>query len=309
MRSRGWDPQTPYKLVSTRAASIYRAMTCSSPTHAIPLDLRALAPVVGCSYARLKRVTGKLMREKPWVVQYYHIVIFLRPSTRRRPHPQFFVIRQHRLGTIGGGPRNHLRRKDRRAWIDHVRWLKKLVFAVLKKRFEGGKGQYKALPSAHQAPGAMARPPPEDKNRPGFRRHRKIAWALVSDEAESPSASKIPRIRLYGWIEKRLAENHSFDRVRHCLAHAVSLVPTGERAPKNRHAWIQAVAARHLDWDGLHPSQRRGKWKRHGADAPAINEDFGSQEQAAPAIEEDRPYKTGYYISYPDAIWRPKELP
>lgn len=240
---------------STRIACFLRTAVKSSPLAAVPLDSRALALRLGCSYQTFIRILGSFAREgrrNVWAYQHYDLVIFLRHrrhKTAKCGCPQFYAINRFAAHRIGPGAKQGLRIVGR--WWDHVAFLKKLSFGLLIRGREAANDRHKASP--HRESGRA----PPGRSRPtelsgGMRRFKRLA-ATIQARYDLLGAT---RIDLYGWAMRRLSEWHDRDMISVMLEHAWSVMPSGHHEPVNPAAWICAVAHRHLEGDGLGRIQR-----------------------------------------------------
>lgn len=244
---------------STRLACLYAKMIRRQPLRAIPLNCRALARDLGCSYQTVVRRTGELASAPAWFFQGYGCVIF----ERHRPHqvkpcahPQFWLVSRfavHRIGGRAGKVRARLRQKTPALWIAHLVRIKNLALGMIFKRRERANDKHHGSPDGNLAGPQKARPPPT-ANRAGLRRILIEAATLQAWYDALPAA---PSIHLYGWLRNRLHEWHAPSEIMRCLRHAVTVLPAGRFRPDNAAAWVSGVAARHLDRDGLAPIQRR----------------------------------------------------
>lgn len=265
-------------------------MVLQSPRRPIPLDSRALASRLGCSYQTfirlLKDFTEEprfdVIRDKakpggvktiargraPFFIQDFGIVLFQGRRKHRLgspcAHPQWYVVSRFALSTIGGRPRPSLRKKTRQDWSQYRRYIKKLLFGQRNSQKSTAIDKHHATNSViGYEGGAAARPPPREKaNRPAYRRFRELAHFL--NERYNREEDAFP-VDLWGWCVNRLAEWHDQDRIFWCLLHANANIPEGSRKPKNVPAWICATAKLHLDRDGFTPRQRYDSGRRRSA--------------------------------------------
>lgn len=253
-------PEKGFTRWSTRLACLYRKLVRSRPEKAIPIDCRALAKQLGCSYETVVRLTGDFAngtRRTVWTFQGYGFVVFLRyrrHAFKRCGHPRFYVINRYGLHRIGGRPRARLRRKTRELWMSHLALLKKLAFGLLIRGRERAIDKHKGSPSRETGGAPRGRSPPT-ANRGGLRRFNRIAARL---QMRFDTLKGATRTDLHGWLLNRLAEWHSEARILGALGHAVTVYRKREGLLRhaNPSAWICAVASRHLDGDGLGKVQR-----------------------------------------------------
>jgi hypothetical protein len=271
-------------------------MAIQSQAKAVPLEIRPLAASLGCSYQTLVRITGSFAEEcgrMPWSFQKFGFVIFLRYRRHKRGkrcgHPQFYVTSRYAVHRIGGAPgrvRARLRQKTAAEWASYLATIKKLAWGVLIRGRERANDKHKGTHTIGSGVGVLARPPPPQPlkaNRPAWRRFKKLALAVQLWYGRKEA----PRAKLDGWLMRRFAEGHSRVRVMAKIDHALKVMPKGAFAPANAPAWLSAVAARHLDADGLGIEQRfRALRKRHGASAPTFNDEDKDSEIDYDIIDE-----------------------
>jgi len=213
-----------------------------------------------------------------WTYQHFHFVIFIRYRRNQKAknaHPQFWIIWKHaahRIGGSAGKVRARLRQKTPAEWNRHTATWKKLTLGFILNGIKRAKVYHKGFPQEKQVGLVKARPPPKGNNRPASRFGR-VAVELQRKYDAIPGA---PEILLHGWLLNRLGEYHARERVMLCLRHAIAVMPPGRVSPRRQAAWICAVAARHLELDGLAPQQRRRHLKA-GAHAPALKDVLRSQ--------------------------------
>lgn len=254
------DPaRTVKKRWSTRLASLYALMVKKQRIRAIPIDCRALAARLGCSYQTMVRLTGDFAQGKRrtvWSFNGYGFVVWMRYRRHRSAkcgHPQFYLSNRYALHTIGGNPRARLRQKLPSQWKAYLALIKKLAFGKILRGRERANDKHKASHHIGTGGGLRARPPPT-ANRAGLRRFHRIAVEIEKELREVFAATGTAA---HGWILNRLGEWHRRERIVEMVRHAHHVMPKGRFRPANSHAWLCAVAERHLDLDGLGRIQRR----------------------------------------------------
>jgi hypothetical protein len=244
----------------------------------IPLDSREIADYLGISYQTFIRKIGQLAaggHQTAFAVQGYHFLIFERHKASqhaRNAHPQYYVISRYRAHTISE-TRTKAKLRGGLPWQRYFELFKNLLNRVLFKKKKRADDSHNGIPSKESGGGRFARPPPK-ANRPAYRRFKKLAVALQLGY----NRMRGPKVNLMGWLFHRCAEGHDANQILRWLRHAVALHDAKKDFKiESPPAWIQAVALRHLERDGLAPAQRKRALRRNGAGAPTHKE--GKQER------------------------------
>jgi hypothetical protein len=244
-----------------------------------------MARYLGISYQTFIRKVGQLSQGGPqtaFAVQAYGFLLFERHKVSehgKNAHPQYQVISRYRAHTIGES-RTKPKLRGGLKWSTYFELFKKLINRVLYRGKNRADDSHKGIPCQESGGVRFARPPPK-ANRPAYRRFKKLAVAIQLDYNRMSG----PQIKMGSWLLERCADGHDRTAILKQLRHAVDLLtrfadPDRNREPwkpANLPAWIQAVALRHLERDGLAPAQRKRALRRNGAGAPTHKE--GRQER------------------------------
>lgn len=316
------EPKVNTANVATRLACFCRDYLRSHPGRALPINCKALAFTFRLSPDWIRKGTMRL-RTRAWAFQEYGIILFVRyrrHKTSRCGHPQIYAIGRHYCHAIAGKVRWHLHKRSVEDWQGYVDKLANLAFGKIFRKRDRGDGTHKAL-SSHDKDRKIGNQTAKSTRLRGF---KSLAGRLALDHVASyPASGTWTR----SWAALRLNEGHSYGRVLECLGHAVSTLerhlykkdgsPTGWECP-NPKGWIQAVAARHLDWDGLTPKIRwrqRLKAKRHGAGAPTFKVErsaglsrLAEMDRKREALRERKTLPNGRQIEYDPFLGAWKDL-
>lgn len=286
-------PKTGQSRASTRLGALLCKIALLSRGKALALPLDRLAADLGYNREYLVKVTRRL-RQSPWFIQKRHCVIFITHDKDAECPRGRWILRlvyRHALGSIHAAPgswrrlRWHCRKGGVSDWHQYTAWLHQLFRAILFKKRRHG--EYKGFSHRISGGAASARPPPADK-KAAWRRFGKLASLLAGKYSALPGA---PTIKINGWMQNQLAQQHSSARILDCLAHAVKVWKRRTIIQiDNSAAWICGVAAYHLEADGLIPEQRKRQWMQEKARGFAATQD--EERQCLPETSNFAPEST-----------------
>lgn len=285
-RPNHWKRPGPKKdalaTIRTRfAGEITRA--CIRTRGPVRIDCRRFSGSLGVPAETLRKAT-MVMRQKAWCFQAKHFLLYLTPSRtaarRGVGKPQLWAVSRHRTNYMHRNARWHWRRRSQGEWNRYIGWIKKLAWAMIYRGRKKSDGKPKGFATATSRSSAASALDPPTANRAAWRRYGRIAGKINRKFSAFPGA---PSANIKSWSVNRLREQHRYDHILLTLQHAIDLQLKFNRP--HAIAWILAVACRHLNSDGMLPTQRRRLPWRPTDTAGAIAPAFKNMKK----IEEQKP--------------------